>query len=346
MKALVRESLNPYDFVYKDVPKPEYKEDQVLIRIEAVGICGTDVHIYEGKCDTNIPVIVGHEFSGVVEEIGSKVAEFKPGDKIVSRLNIGSCGKCRACLTGNAHMCVHRTCPGFAIDGAYAEYIAIEEKQLVKLSPDVDLVKAALMEPMAIVTTGMVLKAKIEPEDFVVVQGAGPIGLIAVQMAKIYGASKVVVTGTNRAAKSKFPIAEKIGADRCVNTQQEDLVDVVMEMTGGKGADLVVECSGVDSSINSSFRLLRKMGRMAVLGLPTKPVSEIEWLTAANKSLEVYFSYSSMPLSWNIAASMLNRGAFDPSPIQTHVMGMSEYQKMFDGLHSGEVVKGVFLPSK
>lgn len=340
MKALVRKGLGAEQFSYEEVPKPDYDESEALIRVKAVGVCGTDYHMWTGDVITEIPIIPGHEFCGIVEEVGAKVTSVKPGDTVVSRLNVGVCGTCRLCLTGNPHMCVDRECPGFKRAGAYAEYIAIDAKQLIKLDDKVSFKEGALVEPMAIVATGLE-KAKIEPEDFVVIFGPGPIGLIAIQMAKIYGASKVVVVGTNAV---RMALAEKVGADILINAKTQDVEAEIMKITKGKGADLVVEASGAESAINSGLRILRRLGRMCVLGLPSGPESNIAWLTAAEKSLSIIFSYSSAPWSWNTVTSMMARGALDVKSLITHTYPLSDYKVMFDKIKQKEVVKGVFLP--
>lgn len=344
MKALVRKSLEAEQFFYEEVPKPHYKSDEALVRIKAVGVCGTDYHMWTGGVATEVPVIVGHEFCGIVEEVGADVVSVKPGDKIVSRLNVGVCGTCRPCLTGNPHMCVHRQCPGFKKDGAYAEYISIEGKQLIKLGDSVSFEEGAVVEPMAIVAHALLERTKVEPEDVVVVFGPGPIGLIAAQMAGIYGAGKVIVVGTNVDEAIRMPLAEKFGAHLVLNAQTQDIEAEIMKHTGGKGADLVVEASGAEPAINTGLKILRRQGRMCVLGLPSRPQNSIAWLTAAEKSLNIIFNYSSSPWSWNIVTSMLNRGIIDAKSLITHSYPLSEYKEMFDRIRQGEVVKGVFLP--
>ena len=344
MKALVRKSLEAEQFFYEDAPKPAYAEDEALIRIKAVGVCGTDYHMWTGGVVTNIPVIPGHEFCGVVEAVGAKVASVKPGDRIVSRLNIAVCGTCRPCLTGNPHMCVHRECPGFKREGAYAEYIAIEAKQLIKLDDSVSFEDGAVVEPLAIVAHSLLERTKVEPEDTVVVFGPGPIGLIALQMAKINGAAKIIAVGTDVDEAMRLPLAAKLGAGITLNAQKQDVEALIMEITGGKGADLVIEASGSEAAINTGIRILRRQGRMCVLGLPSRPQNNVCWLTAAEKSLNLMFSYSSSPWAWNIAVSMLARKAIDVSSLITHRYPLAEFREMFDKIKQGEVVKGVFLP--
>lgn len=344
MKALVKEIADQNGLKLADVDKPIAGEGQALIKIEAVGICGTDVHIYSGDVQTNAPVIVGHEFSGIVEEMNSDREDIKIGDRVVSRLNIGTCGICRACITGNPHMCEHRTCPGFVIDGAYAEYIAIDAKQLIKLEDNVEFIDAAFIEPMAIVAHALLERSKVEAEDVVVIFGSGPIGLTALQMAKCNGAAKVVMVGTDVDIPMRIPAAEKLGADLVINAQHEDVNSIIEQFTEGKGADLVIEASGAEPAINTGIDILRRQGRMCVLGLPTKEKNSVKWLRASEKSLQIIFNYSSSPLSWNLAVSMLNRGAFNTKEIITEQLPLERFEEMFDKIGNGKVIKGVFIP--
>lgn len=344
MKALVRTGAGAGQFTFCEVPAPEIGEHEALIRVKAVGVCGTDYHIYTGHVNTNIPVIVGHEFCGVVEAVGGGVTEAAPGDKVVSRLNLGVCGVCRPCLTGNPHMCVHRSCPGFKRDGAYAEYIAIDSKMLVPLAEHVSFEEGAVIEPMAIVAHALLERARVEPEDTVVIFGPGPIGLIALQMARLAGAAKIIVAGTDVDEKQRLPLAKQLGADAAVNVQREALEEIVMEQTGGAGADLVVEASGAEPAVNSGISVLRRQGRMCVLGLPTKEASNVRWLAAAEKSLQVIFNYSSSPWSWNLVTSMVGRGAVDVKSLITHRRDLRDFAEMFEEIRRGNVIKGVFLP--
>lgn len=344
MKALVRTSSEPKGFELMDVPMPVIEANEALIRVRAVGVCGTDVHIYQGLVNTEIPVIVGHEFSGEIVEVGNKVTNVAVGDHVISRLNLGVCGVCRACLTGNPHMCECRTCPGFKLDGAYAEYISIPAEMLIKLDDSVSFTDAAMAEPMAIVTYALLERTKVEPEDVVVVFGPGPIGLISAQMAKIYGASKVIVVGTDADEQLRLPLAKKMGADLTINSQKDDVAQVLLSTYGIEKVDLVIEASGATPAINSGIDLLRRLGRMCVIGLPSKNGLPIDWLSAAEKSLSLIFSYSSSPISWSRVVSMLNRKVIDLSSLISHESPLEDYERVFEDLAKGNGVKAVFLP--
>ncbi|KZL89239.1 zinc-dependent alcohol dehydrogenase [Clostridium magnum] len=344
MKAIVRTSLEAGSMSVQELPIPSIAEDEVLIRIEAVGVCGTDAHIYGGHVATKVPVVVGHELSGVVENIGNKVTGVKVGDRVVSRLNVEVCGVCRACLTGNPQMCEHRTCPGHIVDGAFADYMKIDAKQLIKIEDSISFEEAAMVEPMACVAHALVERTKVEPEDIVVLFGPGPIGLLALQMAKINGASKVVVVGTNSDENLRLPLAKKLGADYILNSQKDNVEDFISGLTNGQGADLCIECSGAAPAINTGIRSLRRQGRMCVIGLPGRKEIGIEWLTAAQKSLELVFSYSSSPLSWNMCLSMLGRKAIDVKSLISHTASLEDFKTIFDETAKGNVIKAIIKP--
>ncbi len=345
MKAIVRTSLEPGCMSVMERNVPEIAEDEVLIRIKAVGVCGTDLHIYHGRVTTGTDVIIGHELSGVIEKVGSKVTRVKEGDHVVSRLNVGVCGTCKACLSGNPQMCEHRTCPGHWVDGAFAKYMKIEAKQVIKYDEEkISFEEAACVEPMACVAHALLERSKVKPEDVVVLYGPGPIGLLALQMAKINGASKVIVVGTESDKALRLPLAEKLGADMTLVSGEDDVEKITRELTHGEGVDLCNDCSGAAPAINACLRMLRRQGRMSVIGLPGRREIPIEWLTAAEKSLEVIFSYSSSPTSWDLSLSMLERHAIDVKSLISHKAPLDDFEKVFEEAKEGKVIKAILEP--
>ena len=344
MKAIVRTSLEPGCMEVQERPIPEIADDEVLIKIKDVGVCGTDVNIYNGRLTTGTDVVIGHELSGVIEKVGAKVTRVKPGDRVVSRLNVGVCGTCKACLSGNPQMCEHRTCPGHWVDGAFAEYMKIEAKQVIKIADNISFEEAAFVEPMACVAHALLERAKVKPEEVVVLYGPGPIGLLALQMAKINGASKVIVVGTENSAQHRLPLAKKLGADMILISSKDDVEKIVRDVTNGEGADLCIDCSGAPSAINSCLRMLRRQGRMCVIGLSREREFPVEWMTAAEKSLELIFSYSSSPTSWNICLSMLERKAIDVKSLITHKENLYGFEKIIEETKKGNVIKALIEP--
>ncbi len=343
MKALIRYGIREREFALKDIPRPTPMETQALIRVKAVGVCGTDVHMYHGQIDTPVPIIIGHEFCGIVEETGNKVTRVKPGDKIVSRLNVDVCGTCVPCLKGSPHMCEKRATPGVAADGADAEFFCIDQSQLIPIPDEIKDEHAAIVEPMAICAHALE-RCPVENEDTVVVFGPGPIGLIVAQMAKLAGAAHVIIVGTDVDETLRLPVARKCGIEYVLNTMKDDITEKIMHLTNGEGADMIIEASGAEAAINQSIQLIRRHGRICVIGLPGKPSTNVNWSLAATKAISIIFSYSSSPYSWNIALSMLARKALIVEPIITHAYPLEDYEKMFEEIQQGNVVKGVFLP--
>ena len=343
MKALIRYGTKEKEFALKDIPKPIPTATQALIKVKAVGVCGTDVHMYHGQTDTPVPIVIGHEFCGIVEDIGSDVTKVKVGDKVVSRLNVDVCGTCIPCLKGSPHMCEKRATPGVAANGADADYFCIDQNQLITISDQIKDEHAAIVEPMAICAHALE-RCPVENEDTVVVFGPGPIGLIAAQMAKLAGAAHVIIIGTDVDEALRLPVARELGIEYVLNTMKDDVEAQVMQLTNGQGADMVIEASGAEPAINQAIQLVRRHGRMCVVGLPGKPTTNVKWSLAATKAISIIFSYSSSPYSWNIALSMLTRGAFIADPIVTHAYPLEKYEEMFEEIQKGNVVKGVFLP--
>lgn len=345
MKAIVKKAEGRGFVSVQEVPVPRIGPKEALIRIKAVGVCGTDVHIYNGDLKTATPVIVGHELAGIVERLGSEVKGFAVGDRVICRLNVGACGSCKACLSGNPQMCEQRTCPGHMIDGAFAEYMKIEEEQLISFGEQISMQEAALVEPMACVAHALLERTGVEPEDLVVLFGPGPIGLMALQMAKQYGASKVIVVGADSDRELRFPLAEKLGADEIINADREDVVAAVERLTEGKGADLCIECSGAEAAINAGIQSLRKQGRMCVIGLPGVATTNVQWLLAAQRSLKLIFSYSSSPSSWNLCLSMLKRRAINVKSLISHRASLDEFLWILAEMKAGRAMKVILLPS-
>jgi L-iditol 2-dehydrogenase len=344
MKAVVKLKRGKGNIALMDVEKPVCGERDVLIRIRAVGVCGTDYHIYTDEYDTCPPMIVGHEFSGEIVEVGKEVKNLKIGERVVCEVSVNTCGVCRYCKTGNYQICPSKKAPGTHIDGAYAEFIKMPPHLVHKIPDNVTFEEAALVEPSAIVAHSLLERTKIEPEDFVVVMGPGPIGLLAAQMARIYGARAVMVVGTDIDKNLRLPLANKLKADYVVNASETDIVQKVLEMTNGMGADLVVECSGAAPAINAGIELLRKHGRMCVIGIPGPEKIQINWKKAVLKAINVIFNFSSSSLSWDLVLSMLNRNVLDVKSLISHKEPLENWETVFKEIEKGNVIKAVLIP--
>ncbi|HUL00002.1 MAG TPA: zinc-binding dehydrogenase [Nitrospirota bacterium] len=344
MKAVVKLRRGKGYMEMMDVARPIPGDTDALIRIRASGVCGTDYHIYTGEYESCPPHIVGHEFSGEIVEVGSRVTRLKPGDRVISELNVESCGVCRYCKTGNVQICVSKRAPGTHIDGIYAEYQKMPAHLIHVLPDSVSFEEAAVIEPAAIVAHSLLERAKVEPQDLVVVLGPGPIGLLALQMARQHGARAVLMVGTDVDDRQRLPLARKLGADCVINTSQEDAVQKVLELSEGTGADLVIECSGAAAAINSGIDMLRKQGRMCVIGIPGPEKTSISWKRAVMKALNMVCTFSSSPLSWKLVLMMLECGKLDIKSLISHTYPLEQWEEAFKEIERGNVIKAVLIP--
>jgi len=267
MKVLV--AKEPGIAEYVELPKPTPEDDQVILKLYRNGVCGTDLEILDGSAffmnngSTQYPVRFGHEFSGVITEVGKNVKNFKVGEHVVGDGAI-FCGKCPECLAGNWYSCQHLRSVGTidAWPGSYAEYMVLPERNLFHLPEGLSHDNAALIEPAAIGMAGIDKCNIIPGESIVLITGVGAIGLACAAFAKWKGAKQVIVSGRT---PYKLDIAKKLGADYVINPKEEDLVKVVKEITNGHGADCILECSGSISVIDDCLEVLAQRGIFAVI---------------------------------------------------------------------------------
>lgn len=344
MRALVKIAEGPGNLELREVPVPQYSVDEVLIRVRACGICGSDLKIQDDEHPYTSPVVIGHEFSGEIVEVGANVTGWRVGDRVVSEQHTHACGRCRQCLTGNAFACTSKRAPGYFTDGAFAEFIKVPAWLLHHIPDNLSFVEAALSEPSAVAAHGVLDRTGIAPEDVVLILGCGPIGLVAAKMAQAAGASQVIITGIDRDEKARLPKARQLGIDHAVNVMQTDLEALVSDLTAGEGADVVVELTGALPAIDQAFRLARHLGRVSVIGQPPTENVDIPYRQALFRALTVSFSYSSKYTSWERALSLFERGVIQPGQIITHILSLEQWAQGFDLARSGKAVKVVLEP--
>lgn len=261
------------------IPVPRPKANEVLIKIHYCGVCGTDQDLFSGDCSftqngqVTYPVRLGHEWSGVVEAVGSDVTRFKPGDRVVGD-NAVCCGECEACLKGDFGHCRNTRNVGTInpiYDGAFAEYFILPDYHVYKIPDTLPLKEAALCEPLS-VARGATKKMDITPESTVVVIGTGCIGLSAAVLAKCAGAGQVFLLGKNN---EKLRSAERLGVIT-VNVKECDPVALILSKTGGKGADFVIECSGAEGTLTQAISVAMRKGKIALIGFYEKKEKEID----------------------------------------------------------------------
>jgi L-iditol 2-dehydrogenase len=344
MLGLFKTAKGPGNMELREVPVPEPKPDEVLLEIKAAGICGTDVHIKHDQFPYWPPVIMGHEFSGEIVEVGNDVENFKLGDRVVAEPHTKACGKCELCRTGNIQICAQKRSPGWGIDGAFARYLTMPEHLLHKIPASLSYEDAALVEPAANVVQDVLERGKVIANDTVVVIGPGPIGLIALMAAKAAGAGKLMIVGIKKDETIRLPIAREIGVDAVILADEQDAVAEVLKLTDGRGADLVVEASGDASAIASSVGMVRRLGRIAQVGLTGKDQINFPWDTAAWKVCTIIFNLSTAYTCWDRTIGLIAEKKIDARKIITHKLPLKEWKKAFELVETMQGIKVLLIP--
>ena len=317
----------------QDVPEPKVGTNDVLIKVDRTGICGTDVHIYEwdawAKKTIPVPMVVGHEFVGEVVEVGSNVLDFHPGE-VVSGEGHVVCGRCRNCLAGRRHLCARTQGIGVNRPGAFAEYISLPMTNVWHHHEDIDRDIASIFDPFgnAVHTA---LSFPVLGED-VLITGAGPIGLMAAAVVKHAGARHVVITDVN---PWRLALAEKLGVTRAVNVKNEKLADVQQQLGMSEGFDVGLEMSGNPSAFSDMIAGMCHGGKIAMLGIPSQEMA-IDWNTVVFNMLTIKGIYGrEMYETWYKMTVMLQSG-LDISPVITHRMDVADFEDGFAAMRSGE----------
>jgi L-iditol 2-dehydrogenase len=290
------------------------------------------------------PVILGHEFTGTIVELGRDCKKFKIDDKVVAEPHTKACGHCYLCRTGNIQICTDKRSPGWGIDGGMAEFICYPERLLHGIPDDMTIEQAVMVEPTANIVTDLLERTKVEAGDFVVVQGPGPIGLLAATCARAVGAKDVAIIGTPGDLGLRFKKAKELGFINLINVAEQNPVDVVLEMTNGVGADVVVECSGSPKAIPITADLIRKMGKICVIGLTGRQQVTLDWDKFAFKVASMIFNLSTFYTSWEKTISLINSGLVPAEKLITHKEPLENWEEVFNDIESLKALKGILVP--
>lgn len=332
MKALV--ARQPGELIFEELPIPVPGPYDVLTKVKFCGICGTDVSIYTGETGLvrdgliKYPVRPGHEWSGIVEAVGSEVTEFRPGDRVTGD-TVVSCGVCKACLGGNYMKCISLRCVGTinAWDGGFAEYTLFPARHIYKVPENISLEQAALIEPAAIGMNGLV-KADFRSGQTVLVIGTGAIGLLAAALANASGASKVILAGRK---DNKLDIGSQMGADVLVNVTKQNLQNEVMKETDGKGVDLVIEASGAVSALKESLNLVSVDGAISLLGFYEQELDGINIDKAVFNCIRI-IGVAGSPNIYPVIISLLTSGKVDFGRIITDRYAFADAIQAFNDM--------------
>jgi L-iditol 2-dehydrogenase len=345
MPAVVNYAPEPNSVELREVPVPEIGDNDVLLAVQAVGVCGTDIHLaYEKKSGGKIkyPVILGHEFGGVIVRAGKNVHGFKEGDRVVSET--------AAVIDENSpfvHRGLYNLDPGrrgfgFGVDGAMTHYTKVPERILHHIPDTLPFEVAALTEPCCVAYNATCGNARILPGDAVAVIGPGPIGLLCAAMAKLAGAGELVVIGTP-VDTPRLQVAEQLGASATLGAKGEDIVAWTRSLHDGYGFDVVIDAAGVSATLKLAMDIVRPAGQISKVGWGPQPLNfSLDPLVQKAVTLQGSFSHN-WPI-WERIIRLLASGQLDVGPEFSQLRPLADWHDAFEAMHSGEIVKAVLLP--
>lgn len=363
MKGAILYKYNEPLIIEDNIQIDDPKVGETKIRIEATGLCHSDVNVFEGKTPVPPPVIAGHEIAGVIEEVGNNVTDFKPGDRVISAF-IHPCGKCKNCITGKENLCevfVKNRLNGTLLDGTtrlhfkdgtpiraflgggFAEYAMVPYTALTKVPEDLDLRKVAVLGCAGLTAYGAVNSAKIEPGETVAVIGVGGVGLSVIQMLKIAGAGRIIAVGTR---KWKLEKALELGASDVVNSKETDVVRAVKNITGG-GPDVVIEVAGTTETVKMSLEMVRIGGKVVLVGLPpTTAEIPIRIASIVRGGIKIIGDYGGRPrVDMPRLIELVKLGKYDPTALVTGKFRLEEINEAVKLLEQGEAIRSLIIPN-
>jgi L-iditol 2-dehydrogenase len=345
MTALVQYKVERGAVELQEVPSPDsFSEDQVLLASQAVGVCGSDIHQYHNtqSWDVNVPVILGHEFCGVVASVPRRVKGFKEGDRVTSETAAYICSECVYCRSGEYNLCPKRRGFGYGLDGAMAEFVKVPARCLHHLPDSVSFEKAALTEPCCVAYNATCVKAVIRPGDHALILGPGPIGLLALCFARLSGAAWLGVAGLTQ-DRQRLALAKKLGVDDTLDGGESETMEFLRSLGDGLGVHVVIDASGHSSALHLAMAAVRPAGQIIKVGWGPQPLSfSLDPLVQKAVRLQGSFSHN-FPM-WEMVIALLASGKLDPTALVSRFEPLANWRSCFDEMASGDAVKNVLLP--
>ena len=338
----------------REVPVPDIGDDDILLKVAACGICGSDLHTFYGILapQGQVPLIMGHEFVGTIAKMGSRVSSrWQIGDRIVSENTGGACGTCPACSRGDFVNCSHRLCIGCDVDGGFAEYVKIPGSILniypnciYHIPENLSFVEATMLEPAANGYKAVIQEGNLHAGESVVVFGVGALGLMSIQMASIAGATNIIAVGMASDKATRFDIARKLGATHClVSDESEDLVGDILQIVGSVGVELVIDAAGAPIVTKQAIQVTQNEGRIIRIGMSARNYDgRLDEFAFKSITIRGHMGYNQE--SWRNVLSLAKAGRLDLKSVITKVLPLEEYETGFDMMRTQVASKVVLVP--
>lgn len=344
MPGVVNFAAEPHSVEVRELEIPEIGDTDVLLEMKAVGICGSDLHQYYGKQSwkVNYPVVLGHEFGGVITKAGKGVKNFKEGDRVVSEtaavVNLAS----PYVRQGLYNLDPNRLGFGYGVHGAMTHYVKVPERCLHNIPNELSFEKACLTEPCCVAYNATCVNSHIRPGDSVAIIGPGPIGLLCALMAKLNGAGHIIVIGIPADAR-RLEVAKNLGVHTTLGANGENIQEWVKNYGDGFGLDLVIDAAGVSATLKLALDIIRPGGQITKVGWGPQPLNfNLDQLVQKAVTLQGSFSHN-WPM-WEKVISMLASGQLSLDLILNRISPLSDWKDAFEEMHSGKIVKGVLQP--
>jgi len=347
MQALIKYGREDKNVELREIAQPpDPAPGQVVVEVRAAGVCGSDLHMWREQQSwaVKLPLVLGHEFCGTVAALGADVSGFDIGDRVAVETAAQVCSRCIFCHSGDYNQCPQRLGYGALYDGAFTRYVTARQAILHSIPDNVSFEQAALVEPICVAYNALVEKTPaLRPGDTVVIQGPGPIGMMALFIAKLRGASAIIMLGTQH-DRQRLQVAREIGATHALNINDDDPLELLRSLGDGYGADLVVDCTGVSMALESALELARPNGIITKIGWGPQAL-HFNLDPLVQKGLTLQGSFSHLYGTWERALTLLSSGQIDLAPIIGGVYPLADWEAAFEGMEAGENVKSVLLPA-
>lgn len=343
MKAVVKYGRGDKEVELREVPEPEVGRGEVLLAVRAAGVCGSDIEMWHNWINIpTVPVIQGHEFCGVVAEVGEGVGNYKKGDRVVSETAASICGECEYCRAGEYNLCPNRLGFGAGRDGAFTRLVRVPTRCLHRIPDNVPDEHAALTEPGCVAYNALVVKTEIRPGEPILILGPGPIGMMAAQIARIRGAYPIVVVGTEVDA-GRLEIARKLGAHHAVIVPREDPLALVERLTGGRGVPVVVDAAGGEKALATATAAVARNGTVTKIAWDHS-MPKVDLNTLVQKGARLQGSFSHTWRTWEAVLQLISGGLLDVASMVSHQMTIDRFLEAFELVESRAAIKIVLRP--